>query len=144
MAGRWDLGTDYIRVNSSSPYSLDGGATAMGTGIAYATVNNFDFPSTFSKSDMVRLIAKYKIDKTSSVRFNYGLQKLASADPLMYNGLQTGAANAALTGSTTAVANGVAVPVGSVYPISALMPTNEQAPNHKVQSIGVTYIYSFQ
>jgi hypothetical protein len=133
-------------MNATSPYSLTAALGSVSTNVAYNGIATTfgDFPSTFSKTDTLRFNAKYTIDKTSSLRFNYAYQKLSSADPLFYNGLQMGAANNAVAGSGTASVNGTSVPAGSIIPISSLMPTNEQAPNYKVQAVGVTYIYSFQ
>jgi len=152
VASRWDLGGDYIRSHATSPYALTAGLGAVSTAATYNGIAGTfsDFPNTFSTSDTLRFSAKYSIDKKSAIRFSYGFQKLSSADPLMYNGLQTGAATGAVAGSATAAVGtmaggaGTAVTAGNIMPTSQLMPTNEQAPNYKVQSIGVTYIYSFQ
>jgi hypothetical protein len=152
IASRWDLGGDYIRSHPTSPYALTAGLGSVSTTAAYNGIAGTfsDFPSTFSTSDTFRFSAKFNIDKKSAIRFSYGYQKLSSADPLMYNGLQTGAATGAVSGSATAAVGttaggaGTAVPAGSIMPTSQLLPTNEQAPNYKVQTFGVTYIHSFQ
>ena len=93
---------------------------------------------------MLKFGLKYELNKTSAIRLSYVYQKLASADPILYNGLQAGAATAQVAGSATAKVNGTAVTINNVYAISALMPTNEQAPNYSITAIGIAYIYSFR
>lgn len=150
--GKWDLGGDYIRMDSTSPYALSASSaqsfsttvtnpTALQTASAFA---NYGFPDTFDRSDTIKLSAKYTVDKNTAWRFGYSYQKYSSADPLRYNGLQTGTATNVTAGSGTATVNGVAVPATNVYTTQQLLPTNEQAPNYTVQSVAVTYIYSFK
>ena len=151
MNGRVAVNADYVRSDSSSPYALaaasglaySSGATS-GTNQALVTAAVTGFPEVFAKSDTIKLMAKYSLDKASAVRVGYVYQKLSNADPLLYNGLQFGAANAQVSGSGTAKVNGTAVATGNVYPLAALMPTGEQAPNYTVQAINVTYVYSFK
>jgi hypothetical protein len=144
--GKWELAGDYITVRASSPYALSGGAGSVSTNAAYTGIaaTFFDYPSVYSNTDTFNFSAKYKVSKTSTWRFTYAHERLSSADPLRYNGLQIGTANNAVAGSGTAVVNGTNVTSGNVVPVSQLMPTNEQAPNYSVQVVGVSYIYTFR
>lgn len=152
VGGKWDLSGDYVKSNATSPYGLFASSTlsfstTTTNPTALLTANafgNYAFPDTYEKSDMLRFGAKYPIDKNSSLRFGYSYQKLSSADPLRYNGLQTGTATSATSGSGTATVNGGNVTATQVYTNQQLFPTNEQAPNYKIQSFSVTYIYSFK
>jgi MtrB/PioB family decaheme-associated outer membrane protein len=148
VSGKWDLAGDYIRTEAKLPFDLFAASqSAFNTTTSAQTANafaNYGFSDTFEKSDTLKFNAKYTMDKTSSWRFGYSYQKLSSADPLRYTGLQTGTATSVLAGSGTAAVNGVAVPATNVYTAQQLVPTNEQAPNYTVHSVAVTYIYSFK
>ncbi len=148
VGGKWDLAGDYIRTEAKLPFDLFAASqSAFNTTTSAQTANayaNYGFPDTFEKSDTLKLNAKYMVDKTSSWRFGYSYQKLSSADPLRYTGLQTGTATSVQAGGATVAVNGVAVPAANVYTAQQLVPTNEQAPNYTVHSVAVTYIYSFK
>ena len=151
--GKVELIGDFVRVRSSNPYGMSASTqyafstsatapTATMTAAAYAA--GISMPPTYADSDTLKFGLKYELNKTSAIRLSYVYQKLASADPILYNGLQAGAANAMVSGSATAKVNGTAVTINNVYAISALMPTNEQAPNYSITAIGIAYIYSFR
>lgn len=143
MAGKLDLGADYTNSRAASPYALAVSSNLAMNAAAVTANAPVGFPDTFSNSQMLRLTAKYKLDKTSALGFLFGFQKLSSSDPARYNGLQQGAATAQVTGTATNAVNGAAVGAANVVPVSSLIPTNEQAPNYSVRVIAVTYIYTF-
>jgi MtrB/PioB family decaheme-associated outer membrane protein len=153
MGSKLAIAGDYSRTRNSSPYgtsatsgfgfsSTTTNPTAALTAAAYAA--GLSMPVAFTNTDTLKFSLKYTLDKNQAIRVSYVYQKLVSADAAMYNGLQTGTATALVNGSATAKVNGTAVPITSVYAISALLPTNEQAPNYKAQGIGVAWIYTFR
>ncbi len=157
MAGKLDLSGDYVRSHSKSPYdALASGGVNAYAATPLATANNGtvsilnqvgggqSLTGIYSDSDTIKLGAKYAIDKTSALRFGLTWQKLASGDPARYVALQPGTSSAVTAGSTTAKVNGVAVPVGSVYTYNPLMPTYEQSPSYTVNTVSVSYVYSFK
>lgn len=153
MGGRLQVTGDFVRVRSSTPYGLSASTqyafststtapTATMTAAAYAS--GLDFPATYNDTDTLKLGARFTLNKTSAFRVALVHQRMASADPILYTGLQPGTATALVSGSATAKVNGTPVPANSVYAISALMPTLEQAPNYSVTAIGIAYIFSFR
>jgi MtrB/PioB family decaheme-associated outer membrane protein len=150
MGSKLDLTGSYIRSKGTSPYALTTGSylaysSGATTGVSNTLVKNAvtGYPETFSTSESLSLTGKYQVSKKSAVKVVLTRETLASADPAYYLGLQMGAANAQVAGSSTAKVNNTLINATSVYPYSTLMPTNEQAPTYSVTAIGVSYIFSF-
>lgn len=99
----------------NNPLAVTG--APAGTIAAYY-ISAQDLPSVTTNSIDFRLNGQYTIDKQKSVRAGYAYQYMKSVD-WAYDGMQIGG----LAGS---------------------LPTNEQAPNYRVHTIAVSYIYTFQ
>jgi predicted porin len=153
VGGKVELSSDYVRVSGSSPYlaSATSGfafsttATAPTTTLAGNAFANggVAIPVNHSNTDTIKLGLRYRFDKTQSVRVMYAYQRMSSADAMLYTGLQPGTPTAQVVGSATSQVNGTVNPATSVYTVSALLPTYEQAPNYAVQAIGIAYVYTF-
>jgi MtrB/PioB family decaheme-associated outer membrane protein len=154
MGGKLAISGDYSQTRNSSPYLT---SATSGFGFSTSTTDptkalttaafaaGLGMPVAFTNTDTLKFSLKYALDKNQAIRVSYIYQKLTSADAAMYNGLQVGAAaGTPVNGSATAKVNGTAVPITSVYAISALLPTNEQAPNYKAQAIGLAWVYTFR
>jgi hypothetical protein len=109
---------------------------SLGTG-AYGTVLNYSstttggltcsapqinscgqLPDIKSKMGQASLTGTYQVDKASKVAVRYAYQKLSSAD-YYYNGYQYG------------------------FTPATLIPTNQSAPNYKVNLLAVTLTHNF-
>jgi MtrB/PioB family decaheme-associated outer membrane protein len=77
-----------------------------------------DLPTVTTKTIDLRLNGLYTIDKQKSVRVGYGYQYMKAVD-WAYDGMQFGG-------------------------LAGGLPTNEQAPNYKVHTIAVAYIYTLR
>ncbi len=111
------------------------GKTAYGTQLNYATTTALvggvvytcaspqiftcgQLPDIQNRVIQIKLTGKYKVSKQSKVMFGYVYQQMKSND-YYYNGLQAG------------------------YTPSALMPTNQQAPNYTVNAVSLAYVHDF-
>jgi MtrB/PioB family decaheme-associated outer membrane protein len=118
-----------LEITGDLSYSL--GTTGYGTVLNYtgATTGSLSCsnplvgtcgqaPDIKSEMTQLKLTGIYKLDKASKVAIGYMFQKLHATD-YYYNGLQYG------------------------YAPTALMPTNQQAPDYSVNLISVSYIHNF-
>jgi MtrB/PioB family decaheme-associated outer membrane protein len=123
MAGKLDLAGDLT-------YSL--GRTSYGTALNYSTTTTGgltcadptilscgSLPDIKSAMTQFKLNGTYKIDKNAKVTLGYLYRRLSSND-YYYNGLQYG------------------------FTPTAVLPTNQTAPNYSVNMILASYIYSFR
>ena len=76
------------------------------------------FPDITTRSTEMRLGARWKLDDARSLRLGYLYQQMRSTD-WAYDGLQFGG-------------------------LAGVLPTLEQAPRYTVQTVGVSFIYSFR
>jgi hypothetical protein len=86
-------------------------------GIANYYIAASAFPTVTTDTAELRVTGRYAVDKKSAVRISYGYAQTKAVD-WSYDGYQFG--------------------TGTNY-----MPTNEQAPNYTVQTLGIAYIFSF-
>jgi MtrB/PioB family decaheme-associated outer membrane protein len=91
------------------------GAQPGGVGAYYISASNF--PTVTTETWELALNGRWEIDRKSALRMRYTYAHMKAVD-WMYDGQQFG--------------------TGTNY-----MPTNEQAPNYKVQTFGVSYLYTF-
>jgi MtrB/PioB family decaheme-associated outer membrane protein len=136
MGGKLEIGADLLYTRANSPVGINANQANTGTG-AYSPL-----PDILSQSDQIKLNAKYTVDKNSAVRFTYATMHLTSTN-YAWDGLQTGSHTGYSAASAT---NGCAVGnagCGAGY-YNILLPTNEKAPNYRVNVVSVTYLYSFK
>ena len=132
MGGKFDLNGDLSYSRAKSPISVTGGAY-FGNGVTAAGVANTvpltasNMPDITSEVTTIRVSGKYAIDKKSSIRANYQYSRLKSSD------WQWDAYNSTPGSSLSC---GVTIP--------AYIGTCMSSPNYTVNSIGLSYIYSFQ
>jgi len=127
MAGKLDIAGDLSYSRARTDVLVNGGSYANNpfaiTGAAAGTVAAFYIPASAlptvtTKTTGFKLAGQYAIDKASSVRVSYLIQRMRSND-YIYAGMQFG--------------------TGTNY-----LPTLEQAPNYTVQVVGVSYQIAFR
>ncbi|MDD5298233.1 MAG: MtrB/PioB family outer membrane beta-barrel protein [Rhodocyclaceae bacterium] len=130
LSPKFDFKGDLSYTQSVSSNHMTGGAyqsnpvaglVAGAPALIY--INLSDLPDVTNKVWRLRLNGQYKVDKASSVRVSYMFAKLTSDDW----GWQTTGVMAASGNPTT----------------TGVVPTFEQTPSYKVQTLGVSYLYSF-
>jgi MtrB/PioB family decaheme-associated outer membrane protein len=127
MSGKLDLGGDVLFSWARTNVDVSGGSyvnnpfavanqPAVTPAVLFIPAQNF--PTVTNNLVEFRLTGIYSIDKSSAIRAFYWYQHLHSTD-FAYDGMQFGT-------------------------ISAVMPTNEQAPSYNVSVVGISYLYSWQ
>lgn len=132
MGGKFDLNGDISYSRAKSPISVTGGAY-FGNGVTAAGVANTvpltasNMPDITSEITVIRLSGMYQIDKTSALRLNYQYSHLKSSDWQWdaYNSTPGTSLNCAVT-------------------VPGYVGTCMSSPNYTVNSIGVSYLYSFK
>ncbi len=128
LAGKLDLTAAVILTRARTDISVSGGsyianplaanaAAAQPGGIANYYIAASAFPTITTDTSELRITGRYAVDKKSAIRLSYGYAQTKAVD-WSYDGYQFG--------------------TGTNY-----MPTNEQAPNYTVQTLGVSYIFTF-
>ena len=128
LSGKLELGGDLVMTWArTNVNALSGGAYANNplavSGVPANTVPAAywipasDLPTVTTNALELRITGKYTIDKASAVRVGYLLMRMKSTD-YAYDGMQYGT-------------------------MATVLPTNQQAPDYLVQSLGAAYIYSF-
>ena len=139
MGGKFEFNGDVSYSRSVSPISFTGGsyfgngATSTGaTAAAFGSVNTVyvataNMPDIVSEITTLRLSGKYQIDKTQAVRVNYQYSHLKSSDWQWdaYNSTPGSSLNCAIT-------------------IPGYVGTCMSSPNYSVNSVGISYLYSFK
>jgi len=126
MAGKLDLSAALVWTRARTDIDVTGGsyvnsllaplgAQPGGVGVYYIAASAF--PTVTTDTSELRITGLYALDKKSKVRLSYGYAQTKAVD-WSYDGYQFG------TGTN-------------------FMPTNEQAPNYVVQTLGVAYTFSF-
>ena len=126
MDAKLDIETDLSYTLGRTNYNtnLNYNAATTGVGLPVYTCASPQFlicgslPTVQSQVIQLKLTGKYKVTKQSRVMMGYVYQQMKSTD-YYFNGLQTG------------------------FTPSALMPTNQQAPNYTVNAVTVAYIHDF-
>jgi MtrB/PioB family decaheme-associated outer membrane protein len=128
LGGKLDLSTTLVWTRARTDIDVTGGsyvanpyaaitAVAQPGGIANYYIAASAFPTVTTDTAELRITGRYALDKKSSIRLSYGYAQTKAVD-WSYDGYQFG--------------------TGTNY-----MPTNEQAPNYVVQTLGVAYTFSF-
>lgn len=128
MAGKLEMTAAVILTRARSDISVSGGSyianplasittVAQPGGIANYYIAASALPTITTDTAELRISGKYAVDKKSAVRISYAYAQTKAVD-WSYDGYQFG------TGAN-------------------FMPTNEQAPNYSVQTLGVSYIFTF-
>jgi MtrB/PioB family decaheme-associated outer membrane protein len=127
MAGRLDLGGDVVYTRARTNNAMTGGsyvnnpfavAGRPAVNPAVIFIPGANLPTVTTNTIELKLTGQYAIDNVSAVRLLYWFQRLKSTD-YAFDGMQFGT-------------------------ITSVIPTNEQAPNYKVNVVGVSYIYRWQ
>ncbi len=128
MAGKLDLKGDLVFSRARTDIGVTGGsyiqnpaliaAGGQAALVAFYYIPASALPTVTTNIVELKLNGKYQIDKTAAVRLGYTYTRLKAVD-WAYDGMQFG--------------------TGTNY-----LPTNEQAPNYTVHTIGAAYIYSFK
>jgi MtrB/PioB family decaheme-associated outer membrane protein len=128
MSGKLDLKGDLVFSRARTDIGVTGGsyvqnpalvaAGGQTTAVAFYYIPASALPTVTTNIIELKLNGKYQIDKTSAVRLGYTYTHLKAVD-WAYDGMQFG--------------------TGTNY-----LPTNEQAPNFTVHTIGAAYLYSFK
>ena len=128
MAGKLDMTADLIYSSAKSDVTGAGGAyvnnpaavanapATVTTGAYYITAGSM--PTVTTETIELKLKGKYTLDKKSAVRMSYSYSKTKIVDWSL-DSMQYGT-----TGS-------------------GVLPTLEQAPDYTVQTVGVSYVYTF-
>lgn len=128
LGGKLDLSTTLVLTRARTDIDVTGGsyvanpyasitAVAQPGGIANYYIAATPLPTVTTDTAELRVTGRYALDKKSSIRLSYGYSQTKAVD-WSYDGYQFG--------------------TGTNY-----MPTNEQAPNFVVQTLGVAYTFSF-
>ena len=127
MGGKLDVASDVLFSWARTDIAVSGGSyvnnplavanrPAVTPAVLFIPAQNF--PTVTNNSVELRITGVYSIDKSSAIRAFYWYQHLNSTD-YVYDGMQFGT-------------------------ISAVMPSNEQAPSYNVSVVGISYVYSWQ
>jgi MtrB/PioB family decaheme-associated outer membrane protein len=127
MSGKLEMTGDLAFSWAKTDINVSGGsyiinplaaAGAQPGGVGWYYIAASALPTITTNTIALKLAGKYKIDKSAAVRVDYGYTRMKATD-WAYDGMQFGS--------------------GTNY-----LPTNEQAPNFKVQTVSAVYIYSFK
>jgi MtrB/PioB family decaheme-associated outer membrane protein len=129
LQGKLELDGDLIYSRAASDNNVTGGgyvnnpaAVANGAGAAGSIgayyISATALPTVTTDTVQLKVRGKYAINKAQAVKLSYSYTYMKAVD-WAYDGMQT-------TGGLTGV-----------------LPTNEQAPNYTVHTVGATYVYSF-
>ncbi len=127
MAGKFDLTTELVFSSAKSDIAVNGGSYVNNPAAVNGSPTNTTaafyiaataFPTVTSNTVEVKVKGKYTFDKSSAMRLSYTYAQTKVVD-WSYDSMQTGS-----TGS-------------------GFLPTNELAPDFTVQTVGVSYVYTF-
>jgi hypothetical protein len=127
FAGKLDLTGGLVYTDARTDIGVNGGSYANNplavagrpaVSPAVFFIPAVNLPTVTTKTIELRLSGQYAIDAASAVRVAYAYQRLRSTD-YAYDGMQYGT-------------------------ISAVMPSNEVAPNYNVSAIGLSYVRRWQ
>ncbi|MDD5388033.1 MAG: MtrB/PioB family decaheme-associated outer membrane protein [Gallionellaceae bacterium] len=122
ISSKLDMNADLLYIQASTPVSAGGGGSLVSDGAAAPDYTWFapgSYPKITSKTTQLRLTGNYMIDKSQAVRVSYMYQHLKSSD-WQYD----------------AYTNPVAM--------QSFIGTGQTSPNHTVNAIAVSYLYSFK
>lgn len=122
LGGKLELTGDLLYFQSRTPVEAGGGGSLVSNGAAVPNYTWFapaNYADITSKTLQLRLAGNYKVDKTQAVRVGYQFQRLTSSD-WQYD----------------VYTNPVAM--------QSFIGTGMTSPRHTVNTLGVSYIYSFK
>ena len=102
---------------ANNPAAVANGAGPAGSIAAYYLAATA-LPTVTTDTIQLKVRGKYAINKSEAIKLSYSYSYMKAVD-WAYDGMQT-------TGG-----------------LSGVLPTNEQAPNYTVHTVGATYVYSF-
>jgi MtrB/PioB family decaheme-associated outer membrane protein len=127
MAGKFDFSGAVLFSHATTDITVTGGSyvanpalttsATQTTAVAQYYILASALPTITTDTLELKLGGKYSIDKKQAIRASYSWSKMKVVD-WAYDGMQFG--------------------TGTNY-----LPTNEQAPDYVVQTLGISYIYSF-
>jgi hypothetical protein len=123
MGGKFDLTSDLSYTMGRTGYStvFNYATTTSVGGLTCASIYILscgNLPTIKNDVIQLKLTGKYKVSKSSEIKVGYLYQQMRSTD-YYYNGLQTG------------------------FTSNTMLPTNQQAPNYRVNVIAASYSYLF-